>query len=75
MSTQDDSLELDPRKAQALDHPVRKRIVKLFERGAVKSVAAVDLAAALSFYCQDVKPQNAAYHVAVLQRADLIPKA
>jgi len=76
VSPQDDSLELDPRKAQALEHPVRKRIVNLLERGAVKSpMASADLAAALSFYFRDVKLKNLAYHVAVLQRVDLMPKA
>ena len=60
-------------KTQALSHPTRLRILELFTRDTDRSLAAEPLTADLASDYPDVKVRQVAYHVAVLQDAELLP--
>lgn len=65
-------------QTQATQHPLRKKIVKLFTRNRLRPLEADVLAADLLSEFPDVKPDDArpaqvAYHVAVLKDAELLP--
>lgn len=64
-------LEADQR--QALDHPVRLRIVELYTKDEGRSMAADVLASDLMTFFPKVKVRQVAYHVAVLRDAQLLP--
>ncbi|HEU5063939.1 MAG TPA: helix-turn-helix domain-containing protein [Solirubrobacterales bacterium] len=62
-----------PDQKQALDHPLRLRVLELFAQKPERSLAAESLAADLADRFPDVKIRQVAYHVAVLKDARLLP--
>jgi hypothetical protein len=64
---------IEPDQTQALAHPTRLRIWELFTRNTDRPLAAESMAADLAADFPDVKIRQVAYHLAVLQDAQLIP--
>lgn len=65
-------------QTQATQHPVRRMILKLFNRDTWRPLEADVLAADLltefpDLEADEAKPGQVAYHVAVLKDADLLP--
>jgi hypothetical protein len=60
-------------QTQALDHPMRLRIMELFTKDTDRKLAAESLAADLVADFPKVQVRQVAYHVAVLKDAQLIP--
>lgn len=64
---------LEPDQRQALDHPIRLRILELFTKDTDRPMTAESLAADLMTTFPKVKVGQVAYHVAVLKDAHLLP--
>lgn len=68
---------IEPDQTQALSHPVRLRILELFTRDTGRSLAAVDLRAALvsedAATFEKYGVGQVLYHRARLQAAELLP--
>lgn len=67
-----DHRNLSADRAQALDHPMRLRILELFTRNPALPLEAAPLAAKLDADFPELEIRLVAYHVAILKDAQLI---
>lgn len=65
--------QLSADRAQALDHPIRLRILELFSRNTAMPLEVALLAAMLDADFPEVKIRNVSYHLAILKDAQLVP--
>lgn len=63
----------EERKRQAQSHPIRVKILRLYEQDESRSLVASDLMPELEE--EDTNVSTVAYHVRVLQDAKLVPAA
>lgn len=67
-----DQRKLQAVRAQALDHPIRLRIMELFTRNPALPLEAAPLVAHLDSDFPQVKVRLVSYHLAILRDAQLI---
>lgn len=65
---------LDARQERELEHPIRRRMWKLFKQGEDRFLSAQDFLSDLADMKEEPSLSQVSYHLGQLQRLDLVPE-